>query len=68
MNRLTIPTDTVVTSGAGVPVAVPFGIPVTTMKTTPVGPHVAGQGGNWDGTVLQLPRILRCTCIKGGRS
>lgn len=68
MNRLTIPIDTVVTSGADIPVAVPFGIPVTTTKTTPVAPPVAGQGGNWDGTVLQLPRTLCCPCIKGGRS
>ncbi|MES2094520.1 MAG: hypothetical protein V4531_12005 [Actinomycetota bacterium] len=68
MTRLTMPTNTVVTSGAGIPVAVPFGIPVSTMKTTPVAPPVAGQGGNWDGTVLHLHRILRCPCIKGGRS
>ena len=68
MNRLTTPANTAVTSGAGVPVAVPFGIPVTTTKTTPEAPPVAGQRGNWDGTVLQLPRTLRCPCIKGGRS
>ncbi|NYJ31637.1 hypothetical protein HNR17_002410 [Galbitalea soli] len=68
MNRLTMPTNTLVTSGAGIPVAVPFGIPVTTMNTTPVAPPVAEQGGNWDGTVLQLPRTLRCPRIKGGRS
>ncbi len=68
MNRLVMPTNTLVTSGASIPVAVPFGIPVTTTKTTPEAPPVAGQGGNWDGTVLQLPRTLRCLCIKGGRS
>ncbi len=62
------PSNTVLTSRADIPVAVPVGIPVSTMKTTPVAPPVAGQGANWDGTVLQLPRILRCPRIKGGRS
>lgn len=68
MTFLTMPANTRATSGVGIPVAVPFGIPVTTMKTTPVAPPVAGRGGNWDGTVLQLPRNLRCPCTKGGRS
>lgn len=68
MNRLTMPTNTVATSGVGIPVAVPLGIPVTTINTTPEGPPVAGQGGNWDGTVLQLPRTLRYSRIKGGCS
>lgn len=68
MTRLTMTTNALVTSGAGIPVAIPVGIPVSTTKTTPEAPPVAGQGGNWDGTVLQLPRILRCPRIKGGRS
>jgi hypothetical protein len=68
MNRLVMPANTVVTSGTDIPVAVPFGIPVTTTNTAPEAPPVAGQGSNWDGTVLQSPRILRCPCIKGGRS
>lgn len=68
MNRLTMPTKTVVTSGVGIPVAIPVGVPVTTTKATPEAPPVAGQGGNWDGTVLQLPRTSRCPCTKGGRS
>ena len=68
MTFLTMPANTRATSGVGIPVAVPFGNPVTTMNTTPEGPPVAGQGGNWDGTVLQLPRTLRCPRIKGGFS
>jgi len=65
MTCLTMPANTRATSGACIPVAVPFSIPVTTMNTTPVAPPVAGQGGNWDGTVLQLPRT---SCTTGGRS
>lgn len=62
MTGLTMPADTVATSGVDVPVAVPVCIPVTTMNTTPVAPPVAGKGGKWDGTVL----LCCCTFRNGG--